>query len=1071
LKTKSSNWVKPLVCATALALAVSSALAQTATLPPLPPTPPQDQGLPYTRTSHAQALDKIRDCIAVFPGSRYAYDKGLRIRLDEQNWHDEAVSQNGTVYVPQAFISVLAVKTPKADTPPDYLTYRWVYTIDRPQTAVPSGVATMDVAGHPYIDLIAAAKAMGWDAYQHPRGYVLIGNPPPKLDGVDPAHLDAIVTLFDTPEKLADPDIATQYVPTLKRQGKWTDHVKVTPEQMKILEGPETNWPTTPESQFDYTGFNKTLLGSAVPPPGVYPRILFSEQDIPALAARVKATKAGTMALIEIEYLLKKSWWDPASSDGQVFQKLASGDVAGLDWGAAPGTLLPTYPQTFKGEKPGIHNSHVAYIPECLCDMALYCLLTGDDQHGQMAAHAIVNYYKLREPLIDEENAISDSEYGGIYTRPNGEQLEFDGNGSETNWRNMHGLVAHMNLGLSLDFAGKWMSGDEKDTMRRIIVKATYGRRGYGQDGPKRFRDVNWVAWDLPNFLALASIEGLPGFDREAYESNCDTVRAFCDWGIDDSGVIYESTGKNPGSLQFQTLSMVTLARRGLNLFGHPHWRKLLTGQIQTTSPSGKVTVNSGTQYVPYSQSQLSYQMVDEEKAFFPDDRRPDFLLERAKLFGGKSDEGFREWMLDDFNADEYRQQVAKVQRLRMPSPTYPGFVHGMLYDADFIPTTRADLNLPLDYNAPVHGMFSSYSDTSTDAAWIQLMVRPDHYIGAGHHHADAGNLHFSALGVDWFTQSQFSGLYDGRYYNVPQVDGHSEAEPDGGTGTAYQAAATYLGANISDGGAFATADLTNSYSYRWCTQPPQVWPAGTEKAGWEMDPSDYIAKMFAGTAHYKMRPWWATYNYVNYMPTSRAPFNPMQYVFRSAGLVRGAHPYGLVVDDLKKDDQTHRYQWIAMLNGPIWQAKVDGLPDGVAALAAAKDASDQKPFGSVGKPPLEPQSGDPLLLVYPLGVDPKAADDELIKISSEAGPPDKKGVVQFYDRIAINQRGTELHMKLLLIPVRSGGEMPKVTYDAGASKATIAWADQSDDISFVPDNNRTKVTVTRSGKPIAQSN
>ena len=177
-----------------------------------------------------------------------------------------------------------------------------------------------------------------------------------------------------------------------------------------------------------------------------------------------------------------------------------------------------------------------------------------------------------------------------------------NGAGAATHWRNIHGLVAHMNLGLVADFAGKWMTPEEKDTMRRIIAKATYGRRSYGQDGPVRFRDVNWMAWDLPQFLAVTAIEGLEGLIREAYASGAETVRAFCDWGIDDSRRdLSRATARRRAVFSFTLLSMVALARRGENLFGHPHWRKLLEAQVQMTSPDGRVTVNSGTQYVPYS--------------------------------------------------------------------------------------------------------------------------------------------------------------------------------------------------------------------------------------------------------------------------------------------------------------------------------------------------------------------------------------------------------------------------------------------------------------------------------------
>jgi hypothetical protein len=1065
--------VKPVMfCAFALLAGLSIPLLAADDLP-LPPTPPQDQGLPYTRSSRARALEQIPHCLAVFPGSRYAYVNGFEVRLDDKNWHDEALAQNGTIFVPESAASLLSMTDVHPDAPPSYLADRWIYSPPRPAVQLPAGVPTIEVDGRTYVDLIAAAESMHLKAFQHPRGLVFIGAAPPTLDGLTPPLVDSIVTLFDTPEKLADPDIATQYIPTLKRQGKWTDHVKVTPEQLKILNGPETKWPTAPQSSYDFTGFNFKLLGSKVPPPGVYPRVLFSPEDVPMLAERLKKSAAGQMSLIEMKYLFEKSWWNPKTSDGQIFQKLASGDVAGLEFDSPPGTPPNAYSGLFKGQKPGIFNTHVQYNPECLTTMALYCLLTNDDAHGRQAAAAIASYYKLREPLLDETNQISDSEFGGVYVRPNGESIKMEGNGAATHWRTVSGLVAHMNIGLALDFGGKWMTPEEKDTMRRFIVKATYGKRPYGQDGSIRFRDVNWVAWDLPPFLALAAIEGLEGFDREAYESDCATVRAYCDWAIDENGVIYESNGKTPGALQFQTLSMITLARRGENLFGHPHWRKLLEGQIEMTSPNGRVTVNSGTQYVPYSRQYLSPQLVDEYKAFFPEERNADYLLGRAKMFldMNMDTEAMRQWSLFNFSPDEYREKVASVPRLRLPSPTYPGFVHGMLYDTDIQPTTRADLNLPLDFNDPVHGVFSSYSDQTPNATWINMMVRPDHYIGAGHHHSDAGMFHFSGLGVDWFTQTQFSGNYEGKYYNLVQVDGHSEPEALPG-GNAYNAAATYLGAESNSDGAFGRADLTSSYSYRWQTQPGQVWPPNSSSLGWEMDPSPRLLEMFAGTAHYKMRFWWANYTYSNYIATSRAPWNPMQYVYRNVGLVRGPHPYGVVIDDLKKDDQTHLYQWVAMLNGGVWQAKMDGLSAGQAVLGF-RDL-DPKANGKINpnEPPIVPQPGDPLLLVCVVGAATEQAQSRpLIQVTAEMGPVDKKGNPEPYGRITINHSGSDAHFKVLLIPFRAGEALPSLSGDADATKASLAWADQTDELSFSRNANApSSISVNRAGKTILAS-
>ena len=1030
-----------LLSAIALVIPWLSGPAGAADPEPLAP-PPQDQGLPYTRSARQIALAKIKDHIAVFAGSRYAYVKGHKVRLDDVNWRTEAVLRDGMLLVPANFARLLWLKEVKFDKAPAWLADKWVYTPDRTMISVadaePGKLAALGVE----------AEGRGLKVYQHPRGLMLIGDTLASFAANESVLLDNVITLFDTPEKFADPDISARYVPALARQGKWTDHVKVTPAQLAILNGPETKWPMTPETEFDFTGFNRKLLGSKVPAPGVYPRILFSPEDVPMLAERIKSSRIGQMSLIEIEFLMKKSFWDPATSDGQVFKKLCSGDLAGLEWPEVPaGTPATGIPHQFKGQKPGIHSSHIAYVPEALTTMALYCLLTNDDVHGRQAAAAIASYFKLREPLIDEWNAVSDSEFSTSYTRPDGTRAEVGGNGGTTQWRNIHGIAAHMNLGLALDFAGKWMTPEEKDGMRRFIAKATYGRRAYGQDGPVRFRDVNWVSWDLPNYLALAAIEGLEGFDREAYDSNCETIRAFCEYGIDPSGVVYESNGKTPGGFQFLTLSMITLARRGENLFGHPHWRRLPAAQVQMTSPTGRVVVNSGTQYSPYSRQPLSAQFVDEIKSFYPENRCADYLLAQTAA-AGSGDEFARGWTFADITPEAYREKVVKMQRLRMPSPMYPGFVRSVIYDCDFQPATRADLNLPLTFNAPDHGVFSAFSDASPEAVWINMMVRPDHYLGAGHHHADAGMFHFSALGIDWFTESPFSQNYAGKYHNQVTVDGQAEPEGVSGIGTGYQAAAAYPGAVSSAAGGFASADLTDSYSYCWETQPPQIW-GSRDKMNWEMDPSPRIQKLFAGTARYKMRPWWATSNYVNYIATSRAPFNPMQYVHRTVGLVRGAHPYGLIIDDLKKDEQTHLYQWTAMLNGGVWQAEMPGLAANQIALAWRQ--GDPKIDSAAAKPMIVPQPGEPLLLVCALGMQ-ESGDPALplLQVQRAEGPKDRKGTTaQYYDRLLISRRANAVAYRVLLLPIRAGEPLPAATYDAATRSAIVEWPGQRDEMVF----------------------
>ena len=266
----------PLVAAVVPLTGILVAAPMPAPAPVIVEAPPQDQGLPYTRSARKVGLAKIHDQIGVFAGSRYAYVKGFKVRLDQSDiLHGEAVLQDE---------DVKKVELPPA---PSYLAERWVYTLPLPH-GLKAPLETRQLNGKPYVALGKLAVTKGLKVFRNSRGLLLIGNKAASFTDAEGTLLETVITLFDTPEKFADPDIATRNISTLRRQGKWTDRVKVTPEQLALLNGPETNWPTAPKSSYDYSGFNASLLGSKVPKPGVYPRILFSLGDVPALDCSIR---------------------------------------------------------------------------------------------------------------------------------------------------------------------------------------------------------------------------------------------------------------------------------------------------------------------------------------------------------------------------------------------------------------------------------------------------------------------------------------------------------------------------------------------------------------------------------------------------------------------------------------------------------------------------------------------------------------------------------------------------------------------------------------------------------------
>ncbi len=1018
--------MKPLLFALACLGFVSIIQAQTPQ-PPVSPPPPPDQGLPYTRSARTAALAKLGDRIAVFAGSRYGYVQGLKTRLDPAQLRSgEAVlSPEGAVLVPAAFAAALDLGPLSPPPAPDGLGDRWVYDL---------GLKPAPASAPAVVNLAGLARAKGLVVSQHPRGLLVVGRTALTFSENESALLDSVITLFDTPEKFADPDIATRHLPALAAQGKWTDHVKVSPEQLALLNGPATDWPGVPRSAYDESGIARSVFGSPVPPPGVYPRVLLSPEDIPAFAARVKNSTVGRMSLIEMENLFARSWWDPKTSDGRVFEKLSTGDLAGLEWDVPAGRPAFTAPHTFKGQKPGITNSHIPYVPDCLVAMALYALVQDDDVLGRRVATAFANYQLLREPLLDAFLAVSDSEFASSIILPDGSVVPSNGAGAATHWRNIHGIVGNTTLGPGLDLAGRWMTPAQKEILRRVIAKATYGRRSYGQDGPVRFRDVNWMTWDTPHFLALTAIEGLPGFDAEGWAAGAESLRTVCDWGIDPAGVVFESNGKSPGSFGAYFMSLVALARRGDNLFAHPHLRRLPEGQVQMTSPNGRTIVNSGTQYVPYSRQHLSPGFLLQLKSVYPQNRAIDYLLTQAaaqRATGPGSppapDAAPIVPVAGPFNADAYRASLAKMSRVRLPSLTYPGFVRNVLFDSDHTPATRADTGLPLDFSTPVHGVFSAYSDTSPDAAWINLLVRPNHYLGAGHHHADAGMFHFSALGIDWITESAFPENYSGNYHNLVQVDGLSQAQPIPGVINGYNAAATWLGSTSTPTLSTAAADLTYAYSWRWNTQPPAVWSAETRALGWEMDPSPGIARIFAGTARYKLRPWWGNYAQSNFIATSRAPFNPMERVLRRVALARGPRPVAFVMDDVKKDDTVRHYQWTAMLGGGVVRAELPGLP--ARAIALAHAGPDHDFTKSDIAPARVPSAGEPLLLVYSLEdynpAPAAAASAPGFAIQRVSAVRNRAGNLGYSDQLSLSRHAAGTVFRIALVPHRAGDPLP----------------------------------------------
>ena len=193
--------------------------------------------------------------------------------------------------------------------------------------------------------------------------------------------------------------------------------------------------------------------------------------------------------------------------------------------------------------------------------------------------------------------------------------------------------------------------------------------------------------------------------------------------------------------------------------------------------------------------------------------------------------------------------------------------------------------------------------------------------------------------------------------------------------------------------------------------------------------------------------------------------YNPVQYAFRTILFVRGAHPYALVVDDIKKEDKPRNYRW--MMNC----AYTFGAPDGRFADEAGK-AVQASMIMTPGSTPTQatllhlPDQGDQPGL-------PRLLVKDVSERDNQNQPPmtlnTQKIDNTLTNRLFIDRNNVvEPHYNVLLYPYRTGETLPVTTWDKAAGAVKIDLGDGTiDTIVFDRTNpdHRTRLSFTRPGQ------
>ncbi len=711
----------------------------------------------------------------------------------------------------------------------------------------------------------------------------------------------------------------------------------------------------------------------APPPPGVHPRVFVNPEQRPALWKRLQETKSG-----RINFEVIRNFTDAqrkADSQAAVFAaKLMARELN-----------LEQYRRSNDQDKRvlGLYLMYDAYR----------CWLEEDEATGHQVAEKLAAYadYVLRD-LRDKPPGPSKDIHPALLKHGNPGGVPF----TSRNWQGeVQDRVQHMNLGLAYDFVYNFMTGAQRKVTREMISAATYDGQHTGMALYTK-NAHNWHVFHCHLGILALCIEGEEGYDERVTYWTLENLKTYFTYGLYESGAPNERQGKGTMNPSF----LAAYQKRGHNMLTMPNVYHSVAGfQLNMMEPWGTAMIygawgGSGLSFSKWIQNNVVL------KYAFPDDPVVDFIWRRSV-------------------GDDYKG-LKEQSRISFHYANYEGLLIQSLFLADYSstrPTWQEDyaaLNKPLDWFCPQRALMISRSDASEQA--VQLYLHCQQYYSA-HPRFARGNIQFNGLGRPWtyYTRVADAGgplgsVNNAQHYAVVTID-------DVGTGYEPCPVTRYINNEMA---AFATAD--NKIGFTWGGD-------GKDKPGLQF--LRYKRKykewmpLYTPSFHFPgleqtgddMAGWKVAGEFSRSIWSTRFP---VQRAFRTAGLVRGAHAYGLVMDDYQVDDDMHYYKWHFPLQ-----------PDLVLESQSADSII------------LAEKEGDRRLLIRV--IDLKGGDGEGGYVETAAGFGWSVRVYERWheNRLILPSHSVAPDYKILLYPHRAGGELP-VTRLKG-NTLTVSWSDQVD--------------------------
>lgn len=792
------------------------------------------------------------------------------------------------------------------------------------------------------------------------------------------------------------------------------------------------NFPPSPAVAWtaDDRGFAKDRLFH-VPPAGVHPRILFAPEDLPRIRRYLASTEAGAVTTAALRAQLAKGIGRKGTWEEQCYSALAAGDInafkaafkeSPLD-NVPPGSGFKlNVPGRIPATKWGVRNPLLASI-EC---KALLALLDDDARAGRQVAVALATYARFISPRVDAANALPRHEF---------------------HWYSTRDYVPN-ELAYGFDWAWPWMTPEQRDTLRSLIVRATAGKYTVGMDLPAHWRNWNHIGITESYAACMFAIEGESGDDPRGRDRIFEVYRDYLTYGIDSMGMGTEGIGYQTAGIGHLSSPIVAFANRGKNLMVHPHWRRHTESWlVQAMQPFGGAWQSCSDlgDFPP------NLWMVGVQKFFYPDSAGIDFVFRNHPLV----------------LKEDWAKIVADACEVQWIVPAMPGEKASR---EQALKEAAALVGGGLTFHDKARGSLYTRTGWGSDDLVMHVDCRVDTTFPS-HDHADRGQFTLAALGRAWACDGYRDT--ESKYHNVVTIDGRGQAY--------FPTPGRWVASEDTPSATTAVVDAKYCWDWQWTKsmftesrssleRRSQAW--GIESAErqqsripldrWEVDPLPSVTAYYNGyadRAHGDPRMWddedgWQL----------RAPWYPVQKAFRTVTLARGDHPYVLVVDDIRKDNAEHLYEWRMNAPSDVSAVSINGADIVLGDLTTARKPVELD-YAFQGKTGLAPAKGDRLLLVRTLDISvPEFPTIQPIPMVAAVEYKKTADEHQFTGRsmgmgtqVVIGSRSVEPKFVILLFPYRQGEELPLTAWNADRTTLTVAWKNQTDSyaITLTPEGRR----------------